>query len=197
MGAYKFYNPTTQQWEIIKSKSIIKDDGSLEYTPDDIKSIEDDLLSHQAEKATQNEYGHIRLQDIPTPTKASVGLGNVDNVKQMPISGGVLENYTEKLVTEEVGGDKAINLSAGNVYQHRIVSNTNYILPDVPAGEAASITLMIDKGIGEYAITFPPNVMWIGGEIPVITAFGLIVFTGFYVEPENFTVWVGMFGGEF
>ncbi len=132
----------------------------------------------------------------PSYTKTEVGLANVDNVKQMPISGGVLENYTEKLVTEEVGGDKAINLSAGNVYQHRIVSNTNYILPDVPAGEAASITLMIVKG-GEYAITFPPNVMWIGGEIPVITAFGLIVFTGFYVEPENFTVWVGMFGGEF
>ena len=40
MGAYKFYNPSTEQWEIIKSKSIIKPDGSLEYTPDDIKNID-------------------------------------------------------------------------------------------------------------------------------------------------------------
>ncbi|HHU60243.1 TPA: hypothetical protein GXZ34_04930, partial [bacterium] len=47
MGAYKYYNPSTQQWEIVKSKSIIKPDGSLEYTPDDIKDIDDkiDILS--------------------------------------------------------------------------------------------------------------------------------------------------------
>lgn len=52
MGAYKFYNPTTQKWEIIKSKSIVKPDGSLEYTPDDIKAIEDDLDAHKAENVT-------------------------------------------------------------------------------------------------------------------------------------------------
>ena len=33
---------------------------------------------------------------LTSVTKADVGLGNVDNVKQMPISGGVLENYSEK-----------------------------------------------------------------------------------------------------
>lgn len=52
MGAYKYYNPSTEQWEIIKSKSIIKDDGSLEYTPDDIKSIEDDLTAHKVKNIT-------------------------------------------------------------------------------------------------------------------------------------------------
>ena len=78
MGAYKYYNPSTQQWEIVKSKSIIKPDGSLEYTPDDIKDIDDkidilsgtsgtkekankeDLDSHLAEKATQEEFGHVK-----------------------------------------------------------------------------------------------------------------------------------------
>lgn len=43
MGAYKYYNPSTGKWEIIKSKSIVKPDGSLEYTPDDIKEIDDKI----------------------------------------------------------------------------------------------------------------------------------------------------------
>ena len=50
------------------------------------------------------------INNIPSPTKADVGLSNVDNIKQMPISGGVLENYREKLVTLS-GTSTAINLS--------------------------------------------------------------------------------------
>ena len=116
MGAYKFYNPSTEQWEIIKSKSIRKGDGSLEYTPDDIQEIDNkignlstmpttektnlagavgevknELSSHKAEIASQTTYGHIRLEDIPTPTKSSIGLGLVDNIKQLPIGGGNME----------------------------------------------------------------------------------------------------------
>lgn len=64
MGAYKYYNPTTQQWEMIKAKTIVKPDGSLEYTPDDIKGLEDDLVAHKAEEATETELGHVRLSDI-------------------------------------------------------------------------------------------------------------------------------------
>ncbi len=63
MGAYKYYNPSTSEWEIVKSKSIIKPDGSLEYTPDDIKSIEDDLLSHQADYASQREVHGLRVNE--------------------------------------------------------------------------------------------------------------------------------------
>lgn len=43
MGAYKYWNPATQKYEIIKSKSIVKEDGSLEYTPDDIKAMDDKI----------------------------------------------------------------------------------------------------------------------------------------------------------
>ena len=67
MGAYKYYNPSTQKWEIVKSKSIIKPDGSLEYTPDDIKTLEDDLVSHKAESATiKHKAKEIGLEDIAT-----------------------------------------------------------------------------------------------------------------------------------
>lgn len=40
MGVYKYWNPVTQQYEIIKSKAIINPDGTNEYTPDMIKSID-------------------------------------------------------------------------------------------------------------------------------------------------------------
>ena len=43
------------------------------------------------------------------------GVGDVDD--KMPISGGVLENYTEKLNTVSPGGG-SIDLSLGNVFQH-------------------------------------------------------------------------------
>lgn len=68
MGAYKYYNPSTGTWEIVKSKSIIKPDGSLEYTPDDIKGIDDkinnlstDVDLHKAEKVHQGEIHGFRL----------------------------------------------------------------------------------------------------------------------------------------
>lgn len=71
MGAYKYYNPSMQQWEIVKSKSIIKPDGSLEYTPDDIKNIDDkvgglenDFNVHQADYASfKNNIEAIRYVD--------------------------------------------------------------------------------------------------------------------------------------
>jgi len=66
MGAYKFYNPTTQQWEIIKSKSIIKDDGSLEYTPDDIQEID-------------NKIGNLSTMPTTEKTNLAGAVGEVKN----------------------------------------------------------------------------------------------------------------------
>lgn len=90
MGVYKFWNPATSQYEIIKSKSIINADGTNEYTPDEIKTIEDNVgvLSgvggvvekanksafdeHLADEATETKLGHVKLSDIPT-TPSEVG----------------------------------------------------------------------------------------------------------------------------
>lgn len=38
-----------------------------------IKDAHDELAAHKAEKATQSEYGHIRLADVPSPTIATQG----------------------------------------------------------------------------------------------------------------------------
>ena len=69
MGAYKYYNPSTGKWEIIKSKSIVKPDGSLEYTPDDIKEIDNKIgiLSGDGEpqeKANKQELETHKADDV-------------------------------------------------------------------------------------------------------------------------------------
>ena len=101
-------------------------------------------------------------------TKTSIGLGNVDNVKQMPISGGVLENYREKLVTLS-GTSTAIDLSLGNVFTHTLTDNTTYSITNAVSGQAHSFTLIITQTETVRTITFPASVKWQGGEIPDMT----------------------------
>ncbi|MGJ0846656.1 hypothetical protein ACR77J_08205 [Tissierella praeacuta] len=73
MGAYKFYNPTTNQWEIIKSKSIIKDDGSLEYTPDDIKIIDSKVTTISGASGVKEKANKIDLDEHLTTNMAHGG----------------------------------------------------------------------------------------------------------------------------
>ena len=63
----------------------------------------------------------------------------------MPISGGVLENYREKLVTLS-GTSTAINLSLGNVFTHTLSGNTTYSITNAVNGQAHSFTLIIKYG---------------------------------------------------
>lgn len=100
MGAYKFYNPVTSQYEITKSKSIIKPDGSLEYTPDDIKGIDNkinnlstEVEEHKADLTSQEVGKGADTVGLPDPnnlfTSTNVGgamqelFTNVSNGKQL------------------------------------------------------------------------------------------------------------------
>lgn len=128
-------------------------------------------------------------------TKSDVGLSNVDNVKQMPISGGVLENYREKLTTIGVGG-WTIDLSLGNVFQHTPAFNLSYNITNAVSGQAHSFTLIINMESTARALTFPASVKWQGGEIPdLTTASKTYVLT--FMSVDGGTTWLGMFGGEF
>ena len=128
-------------------------------------------------------------------SKSDVGLSNVDNVKQMPISGGVLENYREKLVTLS-GTSTAINLSLGNVFTHSLTGNTTYSITNAVSGQAHSFTLLITQTATVRTLTFPASVKWQDGEIPdMSTANKTYVLT--FVTINGGTTWLGMFGGEF
>ena len=130
-----------------------------------------------------------------TISKSDVGLSNVDNVKQMPISGGVLENYREKLTTVTVSGG-SINLSLGNVFQHTPSGNITYSITNAVSGQAHSFTLIINIGSTVRTLTFPSSVKWQGGEIPdMSTANKSYVLT--FMSVNGGTTWLGMFGGEF
>ena len=128
-------------------------------------------------------------------SKSDVGLSNVDNVKQMPISGGVLENYREKLVTLS-GTSTAINLSLGNVFTHTLSGNTTYSITNAVSGQAHSFTLIITQGGTVRTLTFPASVKWQGGEIPDMTTVNKTYVLTF-MTVDGGTNWLGMFGGEF
>ena len=133
---------------------------------------------------------------ISNLTKADVGLSNVDNVKQMPISNGVLENYREKLVTLSGTYATAINLSSGNVFAHSLTGLTSYIIYDAVSGQAHSFTLIITQTATVRTVTFPSSVKWQGGEVPDLsTANKTYVLT--FLTIDGGTTWLGMFGGEF
>ena len=130
-----------------------------------------------------------------TVSKSDVGLGNLDNIKQMPISDGVLENYREKLTTVSASGG-SINLSLGNVFQHTPSGNRTYSISNAVNGQAHSFTLIINMGSTVRTLTFPASVKWQGGEIPDLsTASKTYVLT--FVSINGGTTWFGMFGGEF
>ena len=132
---------------------------------------------------------------LTSVTKSDVELGNVDNIKQMPISGGVLENYREKLVALS-GTSTAINLSLGNVFTHSLTGNTTYTITNAISGQAHSFTLMITQTSTVRTITFPTSVKWQGGDIPDLTkASKTYVLT--FTTVNGGTTWLGMFGGEF
>jgi len=127
-------------------------------------------------------------------TKSDVGLSNVDNVKQMPISGGVLENYREKLVTLS-GTSTTINLNNGNVFTHTLSGDTAYSISNAQS-QAHSFTLIITQTETVRTITFPASVKWQGGEIPdLTTASKTYILT--FMTVDGGTNWLGMFGGEF
>lgn len=128
-------------------------------------------------------------------TKSDVGLSNVTNDKQMPISGGVLENYREKLVTLS-GTSTTINLLLGNVFTHTLSGDTTYTISNAVSGQAHSFTLIINQPATPVTLTFPASVEWQGGEIPDLsTANKTYVLT--FMTVDGGTTWLGMFGGEF
>ena len=128
-------------------------------------------------------------------TKSDVGLSNVTNDKQMPISNGVLENYREKLVTLS-GTSTAINLSLGNVFTHSLTGDTTYSITNAVSGQAHSFTLIINQTATARTLTFPASIKWQGGEIPDLsTASKTYVLT--FVSVDGGTTWLGIFGGEF
>lgn len=140
-------------------------------------------------------YTHPTGTNPHGTTKSDIGLSNVDNLKQMPISNGTLQNYTEKLVTLS-GTSATINLANSNVFAHTLSGATTYTITGATTGVAQSFSLIIKQGTTSYAITFPSSVKWADGEIPDLTTTSKtyeLVFT----TTDGGTTWRGRSGGVF
>ena len=143
-----------------------------------------------------NNYSHPGSGTNPHgTTKSDVGLSSVTNDKQMPISGGILENYREKLVALS-GTTTAINLLNGNTFTHTLSGNTIYSISNAVSGQAHSFTLIITQGSTVRTVTFPASVAWAGGEIPDLTVASKTYILTF-LSVDGGTTWRGMSGGEF
>ena len=190
--------------EINASSSLIDDDNLSQRVRDAVSKAHDthsisDVTGLQgaldAKTITKTSDLTNDSGFLTSVTKSDVGLSNVDNVKQMPISGGVLENYREKLTTV-IASSGTINLNLGNVFVHTPSGNRIYSINNAVNGQAHSFTLIINQPAAVRTLTFPSSVKWQGGEIPdMSTANKTYVLT--FMTVDGGTNWLGMFGGEF
>lgn len=178
----------------------------LENVTNDKQATKVEFDEHKAEKATQNEYGHIRLQDIPTPTKESVDLGNVDNVKQMPISGGTFVTYKEKLV-DKSDSSELLLLPTHESQNYMIMGDDSFSInvPDadtasqyISEGEIASFTLFL---IPTSPILFHKDILWSSweiesGEIPDMDLFSINIITIICWHLRGNISWFGIYAGS-
>lgn len=158
----------------------------------------DRVLSDVPEEAKFTDTVYIHPGEGTNPhgtTKEDLELENVDNVKQMPISGGMLENYGEKLITMAPDSG-TVNLNLGNVFKHAPGEDITYEFSNAVSGQAHSFTLIIEQGDPSYVLTFPEIVKWAGAEAPDINTAGKTYLLTF-LSVDGGATWMGMFGGEF
>ena len=159
VGAFATYgvDGTSVTVEVLRNPTVVYSDDADAY-PDsgqvgDYYYIKMSPVRGLESRVKTNVPENAKFTDT-IATKTSVGLDNVDNVKQMPISGGVLENYREKL--QATAG--TINLSLANVFTDTPSANRTYSISNAVSGQAHSFTLIITMGATVQTLTFPASV---------------------------------------
>ena len=181
------------------------DAGTDGYTPQKNIDYFDGAKGDKGEQGIPGTDATVTIANNLTETVAGKVLdatqGKILNDKipdvsgLMPISGGVLENYREKLTTLS-GTSTAINLTLGNVFTHNLTGNTTYTISNAVSAQAHSFTLIITQTATVRTLTFPASVKWQDGEISDLsTASKIYILT--FVTVNGGATWLGMFGGMF
>ena len=180
-------NPTLAEGEIGVEKDTDKfkiGDGTTGWTSLSYAYIQADNNYIDADKT---KVGYISVtQAVNLDTMES------DIESKLDISGGILENYTEKLTTTT----GTINLSLGSVFTQTLSSDVTYSITNAISGKAHSFTLLITQNATPKVITFPASVKWKGGTIPNMSTASKTYLMSF-VTIDGGTNWLGVFGGEF
>lgn len=119
------------------------------------KVLKDDLDEHKAELATQDEAGHIKLSDIPMPTKEDIGLSEVTNHLQFHKDnyGNIItkaSSFTLSLAEENT----VLSVTAAATIT--IPNNTTVSMPigtqiTVIANTTANVTFVPASGVSLYS----------------------------------------------
>ena len=132
----------------------------------------------------------------PTGDEVIATVKDIQNTNDlMPKSGGVLENYSEELITL-TGYAPTISLIEGSVFKHTVTQATTYSITDAVNNVAHSFTLIITQASMPQTIIFPTSVKWQGGEVPDMST-GDKTYILTFLTVNGGTNWFGMFGGEF
>lgn len=75
----------------------------------------------------------------------------------------------------------AVDVSLGSFFTKTIAADTAFTFTGVPEGKSCVFTLVLTNG-GSYNVTFPNNVVWLGGNAPELSAFGVDCLTFFTVD---------------
>ncbi|MGJ0847408.1 hypothetical protein ACR77J_12025 [Tissierella praeacuta] len=151
------------------------------------KQITDNLLSLNTHIGNKSNPHNVK--------KADVELENVDNIKQMPISGGVLKNYREKLITL-TGLTPNVDLSIANVFKLTLEGATTLSISNTTIDVSQSFTLIIIQPSIAHSINFPANVKWMNETIPDLSTANKVYYLLFDTIDGGVT-WHGRFGGAF
>ena len=158
--------------------------GTISAYLDSLKGDKGDT----GEQGNQGEKGDAGSDANVTKDNVEIALGYTP----LPQSGGILNDYTEKLITTT----GAINLNLGNVFHRNATTNTTFSITGAKYGVAHSFTLIITMGATVRTLGFPVSVKWRGWEIPDMTeANKTYILT--LMTINSGTTWFGMEGGSF
>ena len=180
----------------------------------EIRSRIESAESGLAGKADQVDFtAHSGNTSNPhTVTKAQVGLGNVDDVQQMPIAGGTfagpvdhnsnelrrprLRTYSEIVAVSSGSGTKAFNVSNGNIFKHTMTGDiTVAFTAPGESGPCYTIVLILKMHTSTKTITWPASVKWVEDWVPNAPNPNLLATYVFYTL-NNGVSWQGFQAGN-
>ena len=135
MGRAEYFDPVSQSRKPIKSGSIVNNTG-LEYTPEDVKAIDDDLGSHKVDYVHHAGYGNASGTNAKTITLNPVPTGYTDGMtiafKNTTQNSGAVTLNVNGLGAKSVLKSNGSALTSGNLKANSVYTvrynGVNFIL---------------------------------------------------------------------
>lgn len=142
-----------------------------------------------------NALGYTPIKSVNDELPDVNGNVAIDISGKLDKSGDTLENYREKLLTLS-GLTPDADLSLANVFKLTLEGATTLSISNPSIDVSQSLTLIITQPSTAYSVSFPPNVKWMNGTIPDLSAVSKTYYLLFDTI-DNGVTWHSRFGGMF